>query len=700
MSVSTSRREGLRVVQMDDGKLNCVAPALCKALLRELDAAAADPDCTAVILTGNSRAFSAGADLKSFDEPALLGDPALHSTIMSAIEDMPVPVVAAMNGVALGGGLELALACHYRIANPKTVLGLPEVTLGVIPGAGGTQRLPRAIGLETALNLMLSGTTFPAERAPVGLLDRLVEGYLLEGAINFAREIATARPLPRLIDRRITHENADGLLQFARGAVRSDPRRLPSLLPLIDAVHAAVKMKPKAGLTHEFNAFRALMVSEESQPFRYAFLAERKVAHVPGIDLKSARPLRTAAVIGAGTMGTGISIALAEAGFHVQILDLNPEALDRGVAHCRSTWERALSKGRLSQAQMDGYIAALKTASDYDAIADADLVIEAVVEQMPVKKAVFQALDGVMKTGAILATNTSTLNVDEIASATQRPQDVLGLHFFSPANIMKLLEIIRGKATASDVLATGLQLAKRLSKVPVVAGVCDGFIGNRMVDQYIRQAMFLLEEGASPQQVDQALEAWGMAMGPFRVFDVVGNDVPWDVRKAKRLAGSTIRFPAIPDAVCERGWFGQKTGKGWYDYKPGARKPSPNRDLEPVLQDVSDSLGLVRRKVSDDEIVQRCIFALVNEAAAILSEGIAQRGSDVDVAYLFGYGFPRFRGGPLHFADSFGLNTMIRQMGHFAKNPHGDPTFWQPHPLLVQLAETGQRLSAYEVSHG
>ncbi len=700
MPVMTIQREGLRVLQMDDGKLNCVAPTLCRALLRELDAAAADPSCTAVILIGNSRAFSAGADLKSLDEPALLGDPALHSTIMSAIEDMPVPIIAAMNGTALGGGLELALACHYRIASPKTVLGLPEVTLGLIPGAGGTQRLPRAIGLEPALNLMLSGATFPAEKAPPGLVDRLIDGYLLEGAIDFAKEIAPVRPLPRLIDRKITHENADGLLQFARGAVRSDPRRLPGLLPLVDAVHAAVKMKPKAGLAHEFNAFRTLMLSEESQPFRYAFLAERKVAQVPGIDVKTARPLRTAAVIGAGTMGAGISIALVEAGFHVQILDLNPQALERGMAHCRSTWERALVKGRLKQAQFDGYLASLKTASGYDDIADADLVIEAVVEQMPVKKAVFHALDGVMKSGAILATNTSTLDVDEIAGVTQRPQDVIGLHFFSPANIMKLLEIVRGKATASDVLATGLQLAKRLSKVPVVSGVCDGFIGNRMVDQYIRQAMFLLEEGATPQQVDQALEAWGMAMGPFRVFDVVGNDIPWDVRKAKRLAGSTIRFPAIPDAVCERGWFGQKTGKGWYDYKPGVRKPSLNRDLDPVLLEVSASLGLVRRKVSDDEIVQRCIFALVNEAAAILSEGIAQRGSDVDMAYLFGYGFPRFRGGPLFFADTFGLNTMIRQMARFANNPHGDPAFWQPHPLLVQLAETGRRLSAYEVSHG
>jgi 3-hydroxyacyl-CoA dehydrogenase len=395
-------------------------------------------------------------------------------------------------------------------------------------------------------------------------------------------------------------------------------------------------------------------------------------------------------------MGAGIAITLAEGGFDVHILDVNPAALERGLAHCRTIWERRMAKGQIAIEQCEALVLRVQGVQEYEQIADCDLVIEAVVEQMDVKKAVFAALDKALKPGAILATNTSTLNVDEIAEVTNRPSDVIGLHFFSPANIMQLLEIVRGKKTAPDVLASALALAKKIRKIPVVSGVCDGFIGNRMVDRYVAQAMYLIEEGATPQQVDQALERWGMAMGPFRMNDIVGNDVPWDGRKHRRAQNPDTKFPSIADEICERGWFGQKTGLGWYKYFPNQRKAEPNPELQDILSALSAKLGVTRREITDEEIVQRCIFALVNEAAAILDEGIAQRGSDIDVAYIFGYGFPRFRGGPLFFADHFGLYAMIRRMRQFTKC-HGDPDVWTPYPLLVSLADAEQKISNYEV---
>ncbi len=698
MTVQTQVRDGIHIVTMNDGKLNCMATAMRRGLLGAFDAAAADPACKAVVLIGQGKAFSAGADLKELDSSTTVVSPALHDAVFPAIEALTVPVIAALNGSALGGGLELALACAYRVALPNALLGLPEVTLGLLPGAGGTQRLPRAVGVEAALNLMLTGRVFAAAKAPAGLIDRIVEGDLLQSALAYAAEVAAVRPVPVLTARRIGFDGGDAFFQFARSAAKADPRRLPGLLPIIDMVEAATKVPPAEGLQREWEAFKGLMRGDASPPFRHAFLAERATATVAGVDPRSARPVSRVAVIGAGTMGAGIAISLAEAGMAVRLLDLKPEALQRGLAHCRSTWERKVDKKQLAAEQRDGLVASVQGVDHYEQIADCDLVIEAVVEQMPVKKAVFASLDQVMKPGAILATNTSGLNLDEIAAATARPQDVIGLHFFSPANVMQLLEIVRGKQTANDVLATALALAKTMRKVPVVAGVCYGFIGNRMVDRYVSQAMYLVEEGATPQQVDQALERWGMAMGPFRMNDVVGNDVPWDGRKHSRVQFPHLKYPTIPDEICERGWFGQKTGLGWYQYVPGQRKPQPNPQLQAVIEATSARLGITRRRITDEEIVQRCIFALVNEAAAILAEGIAQRGSDIDVAYLFGYGFPRFRGGPLFFADSFGLYALVRQMKRFAASGHGDPAFWTPHPLLLSLSESGQSLSRYELA--
>lgn len=697
MTVITEIRDGLHILAMNDGKLNCVTMPMRRSLVLALDAAAADPLCKAVILIGKGRAFSAGADLNEMNSEKALSSPRLHDTVLSIIEDMSVPVVAALHGSALGGGLELALACSYRVAKADTMLGLPEVALGLMPGAGGTQRLPRAIGVEAALNMALSGKLIPAAKAKEGLIDRIIDGDLLEGAVAFAREIASIRPIPRLNDVKIDRNMVSGFLQFSRGVAKMDPRRLPGLIPIIDAVEASITMAPADGGAFEFKSFKKLMKSDESQPFRYAFLAERATASISGVDPKTARPVLKVAIIGAGTMGSGIAIALAQAGIEVQILDLNPDALQRGLSHCRNTWDRSVSKGKLTQAKRDRFVARIEGVESYDQIADCDLVIEAVVEQMSVKKDVFSSLDAVMKKGAVLATNTSSLNVDEIAASTMRPEDVVGLHFFSPANIMQLLEIVRGKETADDVLATSLALAKRIRKVPVVAGVCDGFIGNRMIDSYLAQAMYLLEEGATPSQVDLALEKWGMAMGPFRMSDVVGNDVPWDGRKHRRAANLELKSPVIADEVCERGWFGQKTGLGWYKYVPGARKPAPNPELSAVMEAVSAKLSLHRRRISDEEIVHRCIFALVNEGAAILADGYAQRGSDIDIAYLFGYGFPRFRGGPMFFADSFGLFRMIREMKKFAANPHGNPEFWTPHPLLQGLSDSENDISKHKV---
>lgn len=698
MIVETDVRDGIHVISMQDGKLNCMATPMRRGLLEAIDAVSADPDCRAVVLIGRGKAFSAGADINELNSVAPIVQPALHQMLFPAIEALSVPVIAALHGSALGGGLELALACSYRVAAPDAILGLPEINLGLFPGAGGTQRLPRAIGVEAALNLMLAGDTFPAAKAPEGLIDRIVEGELLQGALAFADEVADARPVPVLMKKSVAAPGGAGFFQFARGAAKADPRKLPGALPIIDMVEAATKLPPAKAIDLEFETFTTLMRSDASKPFRYAFLAERATSAIPGVDPKSARPVASAAVIGAGTMGAGIAITLSEAGIPVRILDLNAEALQRGLDYCRKTWDSRVAKGRMTDAKRDTLVANVQGVESYSEIGECDLVIEAVVEQMPVKKAVFAELDRVMKAGAVLATNTSALDLDEIAAVTGRAGDVIGLHFFSPANIMKLLEVVRGKNTAPDVLATALALAKKLRKIPVVSGVCEGFIGNRMIDRYVGQAMYLVEEGATPQQVDKALERWGMAMGPFRMGDVVGNDVPWEGRKRNREADADFVSPVIADEICERGWFGQKTGLGWYKYVPGQRKPLPNPDLVEVIEATSVRLGIERRKISDEEIVRRCIFALVNEAAAILDEGIAQRGSDIDIAYLYGYGFPRFRGGPLFFADQAGLYAIIRQIRKFAAQSHGEPDFWTPHPLLLSLCESGESLSQYEVT--
>ena len=670
------------VIRLDNPPVNGLAHAVRAAILAGLDKANADGAISAVVLAGAGKSFSAGADINELGTPAAMREPVLP-TVIREIELSAKPVVAALHGVAMGGGLELALGCHYRVGAPGTQISLPEVKLGLLPGAGGTQRLPRAVGLETALNLIVSGASVPASMlAKSGLFDEIVEGDLLAGAVAFANRVAAQRPLPVLREKRVSHPDAEAFLQFARNTVIAVSKGYPAPLQCLEAVAASVKPFEE-GSPIERRLFLELLHSSESKALRYVFLAQRAASKVPDVPEDTpVRPIRSAAVIGAGTMGGGIAMNFANAGIPVRVLEVKEDALDRGIATVRKNYEASAKKGKLTAAQVEERMALLRPTLSYGDVADADIVIEAVFEEISIKEGVFRKLDEVMKKGAILASNTSTLDLDRIAAFTRRPEDVIGTHFFSPANVMKLLEIVRGKKTGKDVLATVLGLAKKLGKTGVVSGVCDGFIGNRMLARYIEQALLLVEEGALPQQVDKTMESFGMAMGPFRVSDLAGGDVSWSIRKRRYAENPKLRRQVIADRLCELGRFGQKTGAGWYRYEPGRRDPIPDPAVEELIVSAS---GLARRKVSADEIVERCVLALVNEGAKILEEGIALRASDIDVVYLTGYGFPAFRGGPMHYADSLGLYNVVRAMRRLA---------WEPAPLLFKLAAEGKSFSS------
>lgn len=686
-----STRGAVAVVTLDNPPVNGLGHELRKRLMAGLDQALADAAVKAVVLIGAGKMFSGGADIREFNTPKASAEPTLRSLIR-AIEASPKPVIAAIHGFAMGGGLELALACHHRVALPGTQLAQPEVKLGLIPGAGGTQRLPRAVGVETALNMIVSGASVPSEHLKgTALFDALLDGDLLGGAVAFAGTLSPEKSLRLLRDLRIDYPNAEGFFQFARNAVGSASKGYPAPLKSIEAVAAAVSKSFEEGLTIERELFQQLMQTTESKALRHAFFAERAASKVPGLPENTpARPLRTAAVIGAGTMGSGIAMCFANVGIPLTVLEVKQEALDKGIATIRKSYEGSARKGKLTAAQVEERMGLIRPTLSYADVAQADIVIEAVFEDMTVKQGVFRKLDEVSKPGAILATNTSTLDVNEIARSTRRPQDVVGTHFFSPAHVMKLLELVRGSATGDDVLATVMELSKKLKKTGVVSGVCDGFIGNRMIDPYMRQAMFMLEEGALPQQVDFALEQWGMAMGPFRMADLAGNDVSWYIRKRRYVEKPQMKFSRIADRICELGRFGQKTGAGWYRYQAGKRDAIPDPAVEELIAAYRKEIGVASRKISGEEIVERCIFALVNEGAKILEEGIAIRASDIDVVYLTGYGFPRFRGGPMFYADTIGLYDVVRSMNRFAANPHGDPGFWKPAPLLARLAAEGK----------
>ena len=698
MSASYEVRGAVAVITLNNPPVNGLGYDTRRGIADGIDRANADPAVKAIVITGAGRAFSGGADIREFGTPKAIAEPNLLSLILQ-VEASAKPVVAALHSVVMGGGLELALGCHYRVAAPGTQVALPEVKIGLVPGAGGTQRLPRVLGVETALNMIVSGEPVKSEllAAVPGqkLIQKLIDGDLLAGAVAYAAEVAELHakggPLPRVRDLKAVHANADGYFAFARNTVKAMAKNFPAPAKCVDCVEAAVKMKFDDGMRFERDTFLALMMTPESRALRHAFLGERAASKIPDVPEDTPqRKIEKVAVIGAGTMGGGISMNFLNAGIPVTILEMKQEALDRGVGVMRKNYEAQVKKGKLKSDKYEQRMALLKTTLAYEDIRDADMVIEAVFEEMGVKEKVFKKLDEVMKPGAILASNTSTLDVDQIAAFTQRPQDVIGTHFFSPANVMRLLEVVRGKATAKDVLATVMALGKKIRKTAVVSGVCDGFIGNRMIEQYSRQAGFLLDEGATPAQVDKAIEKFGFAMGPFRMGDLAGNDIGWAIRKRRATERAEMRYSRSADLLCEMGRFGQKTGAGWYDYQPGRRDAIPSPVVNEMIDQHRASLGIAPRKIADDEIVQRLVYALVNEGAKILEEGIASKASDIDMVYLTGYGFPLWRGGPMCYADTVGLFNVVQAMKRFARNPNDDQAFWQPAPLLAKLAAEGK----------
>lgn len=677
------------VITLDNPPVNGLGHALRLKLSQALEQAQGDAAVRAIVIIGNANGFSGGADIREFGTALMLAAPMLPRLIRE-LEMCTLPVVAAIGGTAMGGGLELALGCHYRVAG-NAQIALPEVKLGLLPGAGGTQRLPRAIGLETAINMIVSGSTVAAAQlADTALFDRMIEGELLAGAVGFAEQVAGKRPLPLLRNLQVRYPQPDAFLQFCRNTVRALSRNFPAPLACIDAVAAALG-DFEQGLKKEREVFGQLMQTPESAALRHAFFAERAAARIP--DVPEGTPvheIRSAAVIGAGTMGGGIAMSFANAGIPVTLLDTTREALERGLAVVRGNYESSAKKGKLSAEQLAQRLGLIKGTLAYQDLATADIIIEAVFEDMDVKGRVFGELDRWAKADAILATNTSTLDVDRIAAFTSRPASVVGTHFFSPANIMRLLEIVRGKATSKEVLASVMKLAKRLKKIGVLSGVCDGFIGNRMIGPYGRQCELLLLEGCLPQQVDRALEQWGMAMGPCRMSDLAGLDVGAYIRRRHYAEHPAMPRSTIADRLVELKRFGQKSGQGYYRYPPGTRDAVPDPQVEEIIIEQSRALGVTRRSIEDEEIVQRCVFALVNEGARILEEGIAQRASDIDMVYLTGYGFPLFRGGPMFYADTLGLHSVLYAMHRFAANPHADPGSWEPAPLLAQLGALGK----------
>jgi len=694
MGASYEVRGKVAVITLDNPPVNGLGYDTRRDVSAGIDRALADAAVAAIVLTGAGKSFSGGADIKEFGSPKAVAEPNLLSLIRQ-VENATKPVVAALHGVCMGGGLELPLGCHYRVAAPGAQIGLPEVKIGLIPGAGGTQRLPRALGVETALNMIVSGDPVKSEMLAAipgqKLIDKMVDGDIVAGACAFAEEKAAVRPLPRVRDLKAQHPNADAYFQFARNTVKAMAKNFPAPAKCVDAVEASVKRRFDDGMVYERETFMALMLTPECKALRHAFFAERAASKIPDVPEDTPqRKIEKVAVIGAGTMGGGITMNFLNAGIPVTVLETKQEALDRGVATIRKNYEAQVKRGKLKADKYEQRMALLSTTLAYDDIRDADMVIEAVFEEMGVKEKVFKTLDEVMKPGAILASNTSTLDVDKIAAFTKRPQDVIGTHFFSPANVMKLLEVVRGAKTAKDVLATVMATAKKIRKTAVVSGVCDGFIGNRMIEQYSRQAGFLLEEGCTPQQVDKAIEKFGFAMGPFRMGDLAGNDIGWAIRKRRYVERPEMRYSKTADLLCEMGRYGQKTGAGWYDYAPGKRDAIPSEAVVKMIDDHRKALGITPRKVPDDEIVHRLVYSLVNEAAHILEEGIASKASDIDMVYLTGYGFPLWRGGPMCYADTQGLFNVVQSMKRFAANPLDDAAFWQPAPLLAKLAAEGK----------
>lgn len=688
--IITVTRDGeVAVVTIDNPPVNALSLRMREPLYAALEELGKDDGVKAIVIACAGRTFVSGADITEFGSPKALASPSLRD-LCAQLEDLPKPVVAAIHGTALGGGLELALACHYRIAVPSAKLGLPEVKLGLLPGAGGTVRLPRVVGPEKAVSMIVTGTPVSAgEAKEAGLVDAIAENDLVADAVAFAKG-AAGKPLVRIRDRddmlapvRANTEGFEGRIkELTRKA-----RGLEAPIAAANAVRNAIEMPFDEALTTELDTFRRLLVGDQSRAQRHLFFAEREAAKVAGVGKEDApRPVKRAGVIGAGTMGGGIAMSLANGGIPVTILEMSDEALQRGLGTIEKNYGVSVERGSISPEERDARLGRITGTTDYANLADCDLIIEAVFEEMPIKKEVFGKLDAVAKKGAILASNTSYLDIDEIAASTSRPADVLGMHFFSPANVMRLLEIVRGDKTAPDVLATALETGRRMKKVPVVAGVCHGFIGNRMLSARSSELESLLLEGATPEQIDKVFLDFGWPMGPFQMGDLAGLDIGWRNRKS---LGQTA---AIGDALCEAGRFGQKTGKGYYLYEAGSRTGKPDPEVTKLIEDKARDLGVNRREISAEEITERTLYPMINEGAKILEEKIAQRPSDIDIVWVNGYGFPIGKGGPMFWADLEGLPKIVERLDYW----HGktDKDVFDPAPSLKQLAATGGSFSA------
>jgi 3-hydroxyacyl-CoA dehydrogenase len=680
------------VITISRPPVNSLNLAARQALLTALNRALDDPDADAIVIWGGPRVFSAGADIEEFaaglDGPTYV-NPTLP-TVIDALDAAGKPVVAAIAGPCLGGGLEVALACHARVCSATAKFGLPEVKLGVLPGAGGTQRLPRLIGIDPALQLIVSGTVIDAHRAQELGIARWVAGDLLDVARSDALSLV-GKAIPRVSDLTAqlrAGESAATYFSAQRAALR---QRLPAPLACIDAVELTLTESVSAGSRREFALFRDLIQTPESKALRYAFFSDRAAGKPPtALPGSSERSVTSVGIIGAGTMGSGIAICCLDAGLPTTLIDATPPAVAAGRARVEAHYEQLKKKGRLEASAIDERMQRLATADGYASLSECDLVIEAVYEDISVKQEVFRQLDRVLRPTAVLASNTSTLDLNLIAQATSRPQDVVGLHFFSPANMMRLLEVVRGKETSTSTLATALKLGKLIGKTSVVTGVCDGFIGNRMFEEYLRQAYVLVDLGVLPWRIDAVLEDWGMAMGPFAVMDLAGGDIGWAIRKRRQVEQPHRPYSKFPDRVCELKRFGRKTGAGYYAYDAKGRR-SEDPEITQLATEHARAIGRTRDDVSDEEIVERCIFALVNEGTKLLDEGIAERPSDIDVVYRNGYGFPAHRGGPLYFAESLGPDHILRSMARFRSGYEG--WFWEPARRLVEAARHGIRLT-------
>ena len=698
--VSISSADGVALIRIDNPPVNALSDAVIDGLSAAIDAVAQDAGVRAVVMIGAGRTFPAGADIKGLENIAWGGDsgaPDLH-VLLQRIEDLPKPVVIAMHGTALGGGLEIAMAGHYRVAVPEAQMGLPEANLGIVPGAEGTQRLPRLVGLEKAIEMCVSGRPIKAKDAlAAGLIDQLIEGDLATGAIAFAREVALYDAHPKTRERRDKlppREAVPAMISAGKEMARKTRRHMEAPIRVIDALEAAVMLPFAEGCARERQISLECMRSEQAKALIHVFFAERGISRVPGVSKDTpAATISSIGIVGAGTMGGGIAMACVNAGIQVRLVDATQQGLDNGIATIRKNYDVSVKRGRFTTEQVEQRISSIRPQLGYDGFGDVDLIIEAVFENLALKKEIVATLDRVAKPSAIIASNTSTLDIDAIAAATSRPDKVVGLHFFSPANVMRLVEIVRGTKTSPETLATAMALAKRLGKVGVVVGNCEGFVGNRMMFPYMYECQFLVEDGATPEQVDRALTDFGMAMGMFAVDDMAGLDVAWRVRQElHQFSKPGDSKPLVADTLCEMGRFGQKTGKGWYIYGDD-RKPTPDPEVLALIERAASAAGIRRRPITNEEIIERTIYALINEGARVLEEGYASRAADIDVVYTSGYGFPTWRGGPMFYADRVGLAKVYERVSAFHRELGQR---WKPAPLLERLAREGSTFKAFD----